>query len=57
MAQIKVFLGETPAESIGEIITIPSGIFCKAIPPAIISACEVSPEPKPTPAAIPSGKL
>ena len=47
----------TPALSIGAIITIPSGMFCKAIPPAIINAWFTSPEPKPTPAAMPSGRL
>ena len=46
-----------PTESIGAIITIPSGMFCKAMPPAIVRASASFPVPKPTPAAIPSGKL
>ena len=41
----------------GAIMTMPSGIFCRAMPPAMTRACEVSPEPKPTPAAMPSGRL
>ena len=57
MARMKVFPERMPAASIGAMITMPSGIFCRAIPPAMISACVVSPEPKPTPAAMPSGRL
>ena len=38
-------------------MTIPSGIFCKAIPTAILIACATFSVPKPTPAAMPSGKL
>ena len=30
-----VFFGETPEASIGAIITMPSGMFCRAIPPEI----------------------
>ena len=46
-----------PAASIGPMITIPSGMFCRAMPPATVMASVVLPEPKPTPAAMPSGRL
>ena len=49
--------GEKFGTPIALLMTIPSGIFCRAIPPAIRSASPVFPEPNPTPAAIPSGRL
>ena len=46
-----------PALSMGAMMTMPSGMFCNAIPPAMVRASALLPEPKPTPAAMPSGKL
>ena len=47
----------TPAIRRGEIITIPSGTFCRAIPNVTDQAALLSVSLKPTPAAIPSGNL
>ena len=52
-----LFLTEIPTLIIGKITAMPSGIFCRAIPAAISIPRTTSPVPKPTPAAIPSGRL
>ena len=53
----KVRAAETPAIIKGAIITIPSGMFCKAIPNETPHSVTPSPEQTLTPAAIPSGNL
>ena len=47
----------TPANSNGDITTMPSGTFCKAIPTVTAQALSNSSALKPTPTAIPSGNL
>ena len=57
MASSSVRRGGMPACSMGAISTMPSGRFCRAMPPAMASARGMSSVPKPTPAARPSGRL
>lgn len=57
MEMKKVRAAETPAIIKGAIITIPSGMFCRAIPKETPHSVAPSAEQTLTPAAIPSGSL
>ena len=55
MMSVRILL--TPARSRGDIMTMPSGMFCRAMPNVTVHASDMSSALNPTPAAMPSGSL